>query len=111
MFKLKELRFEAGLTRAELARALEINQGTLANYENESREADYKTLIKIAGYFGESVDYLIGRTEEIPLSDAFRPLNKKEKSIINTYRNISGESKDVLYELLIRLAELEKAVN
>ena len=41
MFRLKELREENGLKRSELARDLKINAGTIANYENEIREAPY----------------------------------------------------------------------
>ena len=107
MFKLKELRFNAGISRAELARELAINQGTLANYENELREPDFITLVKIAEYFGESVDYLLGRTEDAQVPSEFRPLSKKEKSVIGKYRTLSEDSKDIVYELLLRLAELE----
>ena len=96
------------MTRAELARALNINQGTLANYENEIREPDFETLVKIAEYFNESVDYLLGRTDENQVNEAFSPLNKKEKNIITKYKQLSEESKDILYELLLKLAELEK---
>ena len=107
MFRLKELRFDAGLTRADLARALNINQGTLANYENETRQADYETLLKIAEYFGESVDYLLGRDEVLQTSGTFRPLSKNEKDIINKYRDLSADSRDVVWGVLTRLSELE----
>lgn len=42
---------------------LNLNQNTISRYENEQREADYKTLILFADYFGVSVDYLLGRTD------------------------------------------------
>ena len=41
-----------------------MNQNTISRYENLEREADYSTLIKIADYFGVSLDYLLGRTDE-----------------------------------------------
>lgn len=40
-----------------------MNQNTLSRYENELRQADYETLILFADYFGVSVDYLLGRTD------------------------------------------------
>lgn len=40
-----------------------MNQNTLSRYENELRQADYKTLILFADYFGVSIDYLLGRTD------------------------------------------------
>ncbi len=46
-----------------LAIDLNTNQNTISRYENEEREADYATLIAFADYFGVSLDYLLGRTE------------------------------------------------
>lgn len=43
---------------------LGMNQNTLSRYENETRQADYKTLILFADYFGVSIDYLLGRTDQ-----------------------------------------------
>lgn len=43
---------------------LNMNQNTLSRYENELRQADYKTLILFADYFGVSIDYLLGRTDD-----------------------------------------------
>lgn len=42
---------------------LNMNQNTLSRYENEIHQADYETLIRFADFFGVSVDYLLGRTE------------------------------------------------
>lgn len=39
MFRLRELREENGIRRSTLARELGINAGTIANYENELRQA------------------------------------------------------------------------
>ncbi len=36
-----------------------MNQNTISRYESGSREADYATLIRIADYFGVSIDYLL----------------------------------------------------
>lgn len=41
-----------------------MNQNTLSRYENELRQADYKTLILFADYFGVSIDYLLVRTDD-----------------------------------------------
>ena len=38
-------------------------QNTISQYETGEREAGYKELIAIADYFGVSVDYLLGRTD------------------------------------------------
>jgi len=63
--RLRELREEKGLTQKELAQALGLNsKSTITNYEQNSRDPDYETLIKIAKYFEVSVDFLLGQTDK-----------------------------------------------
>ena len=64
MFRLKQLRKENGISQIKLAMDLNMNQNSISRYENEEREADYATLIRIADYFNVSIDYLLGRTNE-----------------------------------------------
>ena len=63
-FRLKKLRKEKGISQLKIAIDLNMNQNTISRYENMEREADYKTLVKLADYFGVSLDYLLGRTDE-----------------------------------------------
>ena len=63
-FRLKELRKKRKISQLKLALDLNMNQNTISRYETMEREADYKTLIKFADYFGVSLDYLLGRTDE-----------------------------------------------
>ncbi len=99
MFRLKELREESGIKRSELARKLGINAGTIANYENEIRQAPYEYLILFAKYFDVSVDYLLGKekTEEVKtrLNGA---LNESERQLIEAYRNCSPTGKSRILE-------------
>ena len=104
MFRLKEMRLAAGLKRSELAKNLRINQNTLANYENETREAPYATLIRLADYFDESVDYLLGADmKDSAASDSVVPLksyvlSKQEKALIDTYRSLNAKGKGRISE-------------
>lgn len=108
MFLLEELRKESGLKRSELAKQLNINQNTLANYEKELRQASYETLILIADYFSVSVDELLCRTDLLKKDQianktnnaVFSPLTRREKDIINIYRNLSPENKERLLDYL-----------
>ena len=63
-FRLKELRKRRNISQLKLALDLNMNQNSISRYENMEREADYKTLIKFADYFGVSIDYLLGRDEK-----------------------------------------------
>ena len=61
--RLKELRKEKNISQLKLALDLSMNQNTISRYETGEREADYKTLIKIADYFNVSIDDRLERTE------------------------------------------------
>ena len=61
--RLKELRESKGISQMKLALDLSINQNSISRYETCQREADYKTLIKLADYFDVSIDYLLERTD------------------------------------------------
>lgn len=63
MKRLKELRTKRNISQVKLAIDLNMNQNSISRYENGEREADYDTLIAFADYFGVSVDYLLGRTD------------------------------------------------
>ncbi len=63
-FRLKALRKSRKLSQLKLALDLHMNQNSISRYENGEREADYATLIRLADYFGVSIDYLLGRTDK-----------------------------------------------
>ncbi len=64
MFRLKEIRRKRNISQIRLALDLNMSQNTVSRYENERRQADYKTLILFANYFNVSIDYLLGRTDD-----------------------------------------------
>ena len=61
--KIKELRTTKGISQAELGRFVGVERSTICQYEKGTRMPDNNILIKIADYFGVSVDYLLGRNE------------------------------------------------
>lgn len=61
--RLKELREEAGLSLEQLAEKFGTSRQVFWRYENNLREPEYETLVKIADYFGVTIDYLLGRID------------------------------------------------
>ncbi|MBQ8738777.1 MAG: helix-turn-helix transcriptional regulator [Clostridia bacterium] len=61
--RLKELRKKRGISQVRLALDLNTTQNSISRYETGERQADYDMLIAIADYFGVSIDYLLGRTD------------------------------------------------
>jgi len=61
--RLTQLRRERGISQLNLAMDLDMNQNSISRYETGAHEADYETLIKLANYFGVSIDYLLEQTD------------------------------------------------
>lgn len=57
--RLRELRKARNISQLKLAMDLNTNQNTISRYETGEREPGIRDLIKIADYFGVTVDYLI----------------------------------------------------
>ncbi len=66
--RLKEIRKSRGISQQKLAIDLNTNQNTISRYETGEREPGINELIKIADYFGVSVDYLLERSDEITIN-------------------------------------------
>lgn len=61
--RLNELRQEEKITRAELARRLNVSVRLISYWENGERECSFDTLIQLADLLNTTTDYLLGRTE------------------------------------------------
>lgn len=64
MNKIKELRKAQGLTTTQLGVAVGCSNPTITHYEKGDRNPDPTMLIKLADFFGVTVDYLLGREEQ-----------------------------------------------
>ena len=62
--RLKELRVEKAMTQKQLAEALSIGYRTIQDYEYGVIEPTVSVLVKLANFFGCSVDYLIGCSDK-----------------------------------------------
>jgi len=61
--RIREIRLEKGMTRQELADKMFVSVRSISYWENAQRECDFDTLIKLSQTLGESIDYLLGRTD------------------------------------------------
>lgn len=81
MNNLRSLRQEKSLTIAKAAEGLGIPFETYRSYEIGRNQADYETLIRIAEFYGVSVDYILGRDELTPEERAAGARDTIKKSI------------------------------
>ena len=63
--KLKELRLKTGSKQIDIAKYLGILPRTVRFYESGEHEPDIDMLIKIADFYNVSIDYLVGRTNNL----------------------------------------------
>lgn len=62
--RIKDLRFEQAWTQKYISEKLGINRRTYSGYENGNRTIPPEILVKLAGIYHVSVDYLLGVTDE-----------------------------------------------
>lgn len=61
---IRSLRMENGYTQKQVADYLRRTQAGYSNYENGKRDIPSEVLCRLADFYGVSVDYLLGRTQE-----------------------------------------------
>ena len=59
---VRNLRIDGGYTQKQIAEYLHIKQNTYSQYEIGVLNYPIDVLIKLADFYGVSVDYLLGRT-------------------------------------------------
>lgn len=84
--RLKRLREGKGLNMKQAAIELGITYTTYVGYEKNEREPNSETLILLADYYDCSVDYLVGRTNQVKTNDFGFNVNEHEKKVILAYR-------------------------
>lgn len=67
--RIKDLREDNDLTRAQLAKKLDISERTLSRYENGEYEPTIGILIKLSLMFNVSIDYIAEIKDDIEIND------------------------------------------
>ena len=94
--RLRTLRRERELSKRELVGQLPINYSTYANYESGFREPNSEVLQMLARFYGVSIDYLMGMTENRRKADEIAVLNDEEHDHITLYRQLDKHGKEMV---------------
>lgn len=62
---IRKLRKKNSILQKDLSTQIGVTRQAIAAYESGIREPSFDVLIKIADFFGVSVDYLLGRTKSV----------------------------------------------
>lgn len=61
--RIKDMREDSDLTQKQVSEILLCDQSLYSKYERREREILLELIIKLADFYGVSVDYLVGRTD------------------------------------------------
>ncbi len=90
MNNLRKLRKSKGLTQTEIAQFIGITQNSYSYWENDKVKIDNASIVKLADFFGVSVDYLLGR-------DDITPEDRAAGASATRKENITPIEDDLLY--------------
>ncbi len=101
--KLLELRKNAGLTQSEIAKVINTSSVNYNRYELEKVNPDIQTLIKLADYYGVTLDYLCEH-ETKTLSD-LGPISEEQKKSIELLTQLDRNNLGIALGFLLRLKQ------
>ena len=101
---LKSIRLTRGLEQRQVAESIGVTASTYSRYESGEREPDIPTLIRIADYFGLSLDEVVGRSN-IPSVPIWIGNAQKRAPFTASQMQFLSEMK---YEILHAIASIQK---
>ena len=104
---LKKLRSKKGISQQTLANILGISQQSINKYENHDVEPDISILMAMAKYFDTTIDYLVGRDNNLYLSQD--NISEHEKNLICQYRELNDSEKLCINTLIETYHKIRKS--
>lgn len=101
--KIRTLRKEKRVTQQELANAIDVVQSTIGMIESGKKTGSTQTLLKIADFFGVTVDYLLSEDDKKNEEDVTQiKLSKKaekdiEKALAQTLEDLSNTQDGLMF--------------
>ena len=113
MKRIRELRKERNLTMKRLGEAIGVAESTISLYENGKRQPDNDTLQKLADYFNVSVDYILGRTDDMNQNPGEENISFDDftYAMYNESKELTEEDKQALLGMARLLKKMDVVVN
>lgn len=97
--RLQSLRKTKNLSQQQLADSIGVTKSTISRIESASRAASIEIVYELADYFDVSLDFIVGRSDDINTPKGnVASLSKEEELIIKNYRMLNDISKGKLIE-------------
>lgn len=102
---LKDLREEQGITQTLLAAYCKVSTQCISALEKGTRNPTGTTLVSLANYFNVSIDYLMGRTDDLGATiPTAQDLSRDEQEVLELYAALSPSRKEDLMIFLRALS-------
>lgn len=114
MYKFRELRKIRGLKQREIAEKIDVSTQSYGYYENGINHPDPQTLIKLADFFGCSIDYLVGREDDfgnVTVQNVENAkLTKDEQTLLSCFNKLGIFEREAILIQIKALAGESKSV-
>ena len=98
VMRLKELRNNSGISQEKIAEYIGCSGAVYSRYETGARQPSIDIMIKLANFFGVSLDYLVGNREFEETT-----LSEREIEVLRAFREADPRAKADAYNLLVSL--------
>lgn len=92
MLKIKELREEKGWQQKDVAVRLNRTSACISSWETEKTEPSIEDILRLAGIFEVSCDYLLGRTNELDVVENNTNLSPLQKEVLSLFDELSRDN-------------------
>ncbi|WP_042472799.1 helix-turn-helix domain-containing protein [Bacillus ndiopicus] len=107
---LAKLRKERNLSQYKLAELMNFSRGQIANYEQGTREPDFKTLERFANFFNVSTDFLLGRTDALDSLDNALSDMKNQRSNMQEVFEFLKASNEQVDDILMLIKDIDDTI-
>lgn len=108
MTRLFELRKERGISQRNMADEFNVSQSTYNNWENSNTQPSIEQLIALARFFGVSVDYLVGNSDDAGTISYISTLSPDERRILDVYSSLPSSLKTAFVTILNAVSDNDK---
>ena len=105
MIRLRDLRNEKSISQRKMGDIFNVSQATYNNWEQGNTQPSIEQLIESARFFGVSVDFLIGNTDDEGYVKIQEVLSRDDIATLHTVNTLPEDSKQLLMDFI---ASLEK---
>lgn len=111
--RLEKLRTEKNLTIVELAEMFHVSKSTISAYENNTRKPNLEILLEFAKFYGVTIDYLLGISDERNIYLTLENIPPELRKIGIKYMALAKEieEKEIPPEDIRKIIEVIKSIN